>query len=581
MTRGPRFDSIRFLSRALGPVAAAGAAFWLASCGGGGGGGCKTNADCTGASHCDLVSGECVLPVCATTSCASSSGETSGGSGTTSGNTSGTSGGSSGTSGNTSGTSGGSSGTSGNTSGTSGGSSGTSGNTSGTSGGSSGTSGTSGWTSTSSGNSGSSGSSGTSGASGSSGSSTCVQSSQSSTKGAGGGGVSCGSSYCYGGWWCDENAKKCSSSQPSDCTTTTSSSSGSSGSSGATGSSSSSGASGSTTSSSSGSSGSSGTTSGGTPGSIGPSGGSIPSLLFAVVGDTRPGMSGDATACQYPQQIINGLYQQIEAQSPHPFFTITTGDYMCCGSGCSGSDSGCSSGQQLSCAQQAGIYTSAAQQFKGQVFSVLGNHECATSTSSNCGPSGQSTENYTAFLTNILGTFGITPSVYPTLANSEAYYRIDIKSSDATNPWTAKFLMLAANAWDSAQSSWLTAQLATQTTYTFVVRHEPTSTTNCGSGCSDSNSIVQSAFGQGQVTMMLVGHSHIYRQDSISGGYGSGSGGGVELVIGNGGAPLSSGNFGYEICQQVTGGNITCTQYEYQSNAVVGTVTVNAAGATQ
>src|SRR5438477_7361806 len=55
-------------------------------------------------------------------------------------------------------------------------------------------------------------------------------------------------------------------------------------------------------------------------------GGAISELRFAIVGDTRP-PSPDDTA-NYPTPIITKIWQDIEAESPHPQFAISTGDYM-------------------------------------------------------------------------------------------------------------------------------------------------------------------------------------------------------------------------------------------------------------
>ena len=92
----------------------------------------------------------------------------------------------------------------------------------------------------------------------------------------------------------------------------------------------------------------------------------------------------------------------------------------------------------------------------------MGNHECTGYTDSNCG-SGNSdgvTNNYTAFLSQMLGPIGQT----------SPYYAINVNATDGS--WTAKFVFIAANAWDSTQSSWLTTTMAKTTTYTFVIRHE-------------------------------------------------------------------------------------------------------------
>jgi hypothetical protein len=105
-----------------------------------------------------------------------------------------------------------------------------------------------------------------------------------------------------------------------------SSSGGSSGSSsgGSSGSSSSGGSSGSSSSGSS--SGSCTTDTGPITGTVGNTGGSVSRLVFAVVGDTRPANEDDPSG--YPTSVITKIFQDIEAQSPHPVLTLGTGDYQ-------------------------------------------------------------------------------------------------------------------------------------------------------------------------------------------------------------------------------------------------------------
>jgi hypothetical protein len=321
-----------------------------------------------------------------------------------------------------------------------------------------------------------------------------------------------------------------------------------------------------TVSSSSGSS----STSGATAGSVGPQGGTLSSLVFAIVGDTRPQNEGDTA--NYPTQDITWIFQNIMAASPRPAFVVGTGDYAYC----SGSD----------CAAQTAKYITAADQYYpagGQVFLTMGNHECNGYTASNCAPdapadgASSSEPNYTNFF-NVLNTFGINSTTQSTLASGSPYYEVDVSSSDSTDPWTAKFVFIAANAWDSGQASWLTSVMAKPTTYTFVLRHESyeddgNASSNQPGDQGASDQIIDSA-SEGY-TMLLVGHTHEYSRST------SGSGK-VELIVGNGGAQ-TSGSPGYVICSRVTGGNISCQPYNAGSTPSVNgsAVVVNAAGALQ
>ena len=65
--------------------------------------------------------------------------------------------------------------------------------------------------------------------------------------------------------------------------------------------------------------------SGGPIGSVGDSGGTIPTLSFAIVGGARPPNQDNSAA--YPTAILTKIWQDVEAYSPRPAFALTTGDY--------------------------------------------------------------------------------------------------------------------------------------------------------------------------------------------------------------------------------------------------------------
>jgi hypothetical protein len=273
---------------------------------------------------------------------------------------------------------------------------------------------------------------------------------------------------------------------------------------------------------------------GGAPvsGSIGPTGGSLSRLLFAVVGDTRPANYDDVSG--YPTAIVTKIYQDIQAASPRPPFVLSTGDYQFS-----------SSGSNSTASQQLDIYTQARKGYTGTLFPAMGNHECTGSTNSNCGPNGTNgiTANYTAFMNQLLAP----------IQKTTPYYSIDVNATD--NSWTAKFVFVAANAWDSTQQSWLQSTLAKKTTYTFVIRHEPESTTNGPPGLAGSQSIMA----QYPYTLSIVGHSHTYGHYTTPDPR--------EVLIGNGGAPLSnsSKNYGYGVFSQRSDGAIVGDMLDYQT----------------
>src|SRR6185369_16241432 len=106
-------------------------------------------------------------------------------------------------------------------------------------------------------------------------------------------GKPCQVNGCYNGWWCNTDTCKCQAPpNPSAC-------GGSSGSGGA-------------------GPGDAGT--GGNGGSVGINGGTLDTLSFAIVGDTRPPSVDDTAG--YPSAIITKIWQDIEAQSPRPAFAV-------------------------------------------------------------------------------------------------------------------------------------------------------------------------------------------------------------------------------------------------------------------
>jgi hypothetical protein len=307
----------------------------------------------------------------------------------------------------------------------------------------------------------------------------------------------CQANGCYGGWWCNTNTNKCQSA-PTNC-------------------------------GGSGDGGSPIIDAGSFTSSITSSGGTESQIFFAVVGDTRPANEDDTSS--YPTAIIDTIYQDIAKVSPMPPFVLGTGDYQYANpTGTQG-------------ATQVGYYKTALGYYSGVFFAGMGNHECTGYTDSNCG-SGNSdgiTNNYTAFLTTLRGSSSAPP-----------YYSVNIDATDKS--WTAKFVFVAANAWDSTQSSWLSSTLAVSTTYTFIIRHEPASA-NTAPGVTPAESIMASY----PYTLSIVGHSHEYYHSS----------GSREVVIGNGGAPIStSQDYGYALVTQLSTGDIQVAMYDYKTNAV-------------
>ncbi len=373
-------------------------------------------------------------------------------------------------------------------------------------------------------------------------------------------GQPCQANGCYGGWYCDTSDNRCHS-PPSNC--------GSSGN----------GDGGSgfqcsqcpanttcdtvTQTCTPNSVGDGGTGDGGTgnplsgpvTGNVTDQGGTVSRLYFAVVGDTRPAnewkSSSDESSYPYPSSIISTIYSDITSLSPQPSFVVATGDYMY-------ADPTTNEG-----AKQIQLYHNAQQVYPGIVFHALGNHECTGYTKSNCG-SGNSdgvTNSFTAFM-----NAWVTP-----LGHSEPYYALSFAGQDGN--WTAKIVLVAPNAWDSTQSSWLTTELQKQTTFTFVVMHEPPSTTNC-----PNEQLAESIVRKYPLTLEINGHTHEFRFNTGSSGYGGSSS--VFVIVGNGGAPLSGGSYGYATVSQISDTQVVFSQFDYNApNATpTKTWTIDASG---
>jgi predicted phosphodiesterase len=263
-----------------------------------------------------------------------------------------------------------------------------------------------------------------------------------------------------------------------------------------------------------------------------------PTLEFAVVGDTRPSILDDTA--HYPTAIITKIWQDVEAAAPP--FAVSTGDYQFSRA------SGGTTGTQLD------LYLKARSAFSGREFPAMGNHECTGATASNCGAGTKNgaTGIYNAYLQKVLNPEGI----------HNPYYTVHVEASDAS--WNAKLVFVAGNAWTPAQASWLDAELAKPTTYTFVVRHEASYATTAP-GVSPSQKIIDAH----PYTLLLVGHTHTYRRNSTR-----------EVVIGNGGAPLTSGTgYGYGmVSRRASDGAIKFEMFHYSTHALLGSFLVKADG---
>jgi len=264
-------------------------------------------------------------------------------------------------------------------------------------------------------------------------------------------------------------------------------------------------------------------------GSVTGQGGTLDCLSFAIVGDTRPPSIDDTS--NYPKAIITKIYEDLESASGgRPSFAVATGDYQF------------SSPTGSQATTQIGYYLTAQSHFSGTVFHTMGNHECTGAADSNCTGSVSGNNNYAAFMSKMVSPLGF----------SKPYFSVHVQASDAS--WTAKFVFVAANAWDATQASWLQTEMGKPTTFTFVIRHEGNNAS--APGLTPSNHIIA----QFPYTLLLVGHTHTFDYVPTS----------REVVVGIGGAPLvSSYNYGYVMVRQRADNAIDLSVVDYQSGAVM------------
>ena len=254
-------------------------------------------------------------------------------------------------------------------------------------------------------------------------------------------------------------------------------------------------------------------------------------LYFAVVGDTRPAARDDTGG--YPTAVISKIYMTMSALTPRPTFAVSTGDYQFTSTSTSRDEA----------PAQIDLYLRARAAYGGVLFPAMGNHECTGLTASNCGPGSAdgTTGAYRAFLAKLLAPIGRTAP----------YYEVDVDGADGS--WTSKLLVVAANAWTSDQASWLDAAMSRSTTYTFVVRHEGSNAT-AAPGVVPSERILASH----PYTLAICGHTHTYDHPKRR-----------EVIVGNGGAPLSSSTkgYGFAVVSQQGDGSIAVDMIDYVSGA--------------
>ena len=264
-------------------------------------------------------------------------------------------------------------------------------------------------------------------------------------------------------------------------------------------------------------------------GTVGANGGTVDRLWFATTGDTRPATC-NATG-SYPKAAIQQIATAMKALKVQ--FTLDLGDHMfVC------SDQGGLTAAQLDAAaqDQMGFYMTAIASGPAAWWMTMGNHECdASFTGGFCAVGGAHDPNFAAYMS--------------ALQRTQPYYSNDV----TTSLGKARFVVIADDAWDSAQETWLNSTLAdadANVRYTIVSRHHPVQGSRTGVAA------ILNILSQHKYTLLLTAHNHDYEHDASTWS-------GRSAVVGLGGA---GGYWGFGTVLQNTDGTLTFVRRDANGN---------------
>jgi hypothetical protein len=269
-------------------------------------------------------------------------------------------------------------------------------------------------------------------------------------------------------------------------------------------------------------------------------------LVFGLFADVRPANPNDTAS--YPDAILSSIFSGLQAQGLS--LVVDAGDHCFQSSTSSGSY----------CHDQFVNHFMAdrSANYTGTLIPTLGNHEA-------CGQDAATTGNCTTWTSGLIHDY-LVDIVQPSTGQSAyPYYSVVLYGA-----WgTAKLVNVAANAWTSAQNTWLTNTLNVATTYTFVIRHEPSNATTAP-GVTPSESLFASHYTSGTLTLSLTGHTHLVQLPGGTKPYGDsyGSTQAYEIIMGNAGAPLDAGPYyGYGVLtRRASDGAVVIQAYEAMSS---------------
>jgi Lamin Tail Domain len=269
-------------------------------------------------------------------------------------------------------------------------------------------------------------------------------------------------------------------------------------------------------------------------------------LTFGAFGDIRPANPNDTAG--YPDAIVSAIFAGLQTQGIR--LAVDAGDHCF--------QSSISSGSYCHTQFVSHFMADRTANYSGTLLPTMGNHE-------GCGEDAATSGNCTSWTSGLVHDY-LVDIVQPTTGQSAfPYYSVVVYGA-----WgTAKFIHVAANAWTSAQDTWLTNTLNVPTTYTFAVRHEPFNDTRAP-GVTPSESLYESHYAAGTLTLSITGHNHLVQLPGGTLPYGDSFGATqpYETILGNAGAPLDAGPYyGYAILtRRASDGAIVTQAYEAVSS---------------
>jgi hypothetical protein len=269
-------------------------------------------------------------------------------------------------------------------------------------------------------------------------------------------------------------------------------------------------------------------------------------LEFGAFGDVRPANPNDTAS--YPDTILSAIFAGMQSQGVT--LAVDAGDHCF--------QSSISSGSYCHTQFVSHFMADRTANYSGTLLPTMGNHE-------GCGEDAATSGNCTSWSSGLVHDY-LVDIVQPSTGQSAfPYYSVVVYGA-----WgTAKFIHVAANAWTSAQSSWLTSTLNVPTTYTFVLRHEPSNDTRAP-GVTPSEALLASHYGAGTLTLSITGHTHLIQLPGGTLPYGDSFGAtqAYETILGNAGAPLDAGPYyGYAVLtRRASDGAIVTQAYEAVSS---------------